>query len=156
MFKGRFNFSVDLGIPVAGFSTVFAAVLSCRCLYMFVLMRDVVCTVMVFSTMCDVGNVTFGTEEWTSLPEHALKVAIGLVTVSCPVLSMTGLVCVCPVGSVRVVLYARNLDVDGDLDADGDKMAMVEFVAVFGTFAFVSTFFGDVRVVMGVTNLDVD
>ena len=37
-----------------------------------------------------------------------------------------------------------NLDVDGDPDADGDDMAMVEFVAVFGTFALVSTYFGEV------------
>ena len=58
--------------------------------------------------------------------------------------------------SVRVVLHTTNLDVDGDPDADGDEMAMVDFVAVFGTFAFISTFFGDVRVVLGVTNLDVD
>ena len=68
-----------------------------------------------------------------------------------------GLVCVgCPIGSVRVVLHVTNLDVDGDADAHGDEMAMVEFVAVFRTFAFSSTFFGDVRVVLGVTNLDVD
>ena len=67
------------------------------------------------------------------------------------------LVCVgWPVGSARVVLCATNLDVDGDSDAHGDEMAMVEFVAVFGTFAFVFTFFEDVRVVLGGTNLDVD
>ena len=41
VFKGRFNFNVDLGIPVADFLTVFAAVLNCGCLYMFVLMTDV-------------------------------------------------------------------------------------------------------------------
>ena len=35
-------------------------------------------------------------------------------------------------------------------------MAMVEFVAVLSTFAFISTFFGDVIVVLHVTNLDVD
>ena len=68
-----------------------------------------------------------------------------------------GFVCVgCSVGSVRVVLCATNLDVDGDPDAHGDEMAMVEFVAVFSTFVFGSTFFGDVRVVLGATNLDVD
>ena len=94
MFKGRFNFNVDLGIPVADFSTVFAAVLNCRCLYIFVLMRNVVHTVAIFSTMCDVGNVTVGPEEQTSSPEHTIKVAIGLVMVSCSVLSVTGLVCV--------------------------------------------------------------
>ena len=55
---------------------------------------------------------------------------------------MTGLICVgCPVGSVRVVLHVTNLDADGDPDAHGDEMAMVEFVAVFSTFAFGSTFF---------------
>ena len=32
MFKGRFNFNVDLGIPVTDFLTVFAAVLNHRCL----------------------------------------------------------------------------------------------------------------------------
>ena len=51
MFKGRFNFNVDLGIPVADFSTVFAAVLDCRCLYLFVSMTDVVSTVAIFSAM---------------------------------------------------------------------------------------------------------
>ena len=70
---------------------------------------------------------------------------------------MMGLVCVgCPVGSVRVVLRATNLHVDGDPDAYEDEMAMVEFVAALGTFEFVSTFFWDVRVVLHVTNLDVD
>ena len=118
-------------------------------------MIDVVHTVAIFSTVCNIGNVTVGPEEWTSSPEHALKVAIGLVTVSCPVLSMMGLVCVwCPVSSERVVLRMTNLDVDGN--PDGDEMAMVDFVAVFGTFAFISTFFRDVRVVLGATNLDVD
>ena len=63
-------------------------------LNMFVLMRDVVCTVAVFSTVCNVGNVTVGPEKWTCSPEHALKVAIGLVTISCPVLLTIGLVCV--------------------------------------------------------------
>ena len=70
---------------------------------------------------------------------------------------MIQLVCVgCPVGSVRFVLHVKNLNVDADVDAHGDEMAMVEFVAVFCTFAFGSTFFGDVRVVPGATNLDVD
>ena len=70
---------------------------------------------------------------------------------------MMGLVCVgCPVGSVRLLLHVTNLDVDGDPDVHGDEMAMVEFVAVFGTFALSSTFFRDVRVVLGATNLDVD
>ena len=32
MFKGRFNFNVDLGIPVGDFSTVFDTVLNCGCL----------------------------------------------------------------------------------------------------------------------------
>ena len=79
------------------------------------------------------------------------------MAVLCQVLLMMGLVCVgCAVGSVRVVLHATNLDVDGDPHAHGDEMAMVEFIAVFSTFALVSTFFGYVRVVLGVTNLDVD
>ena len=65
-FKGRFSFNVDLGIPVANFLTVFAAVLNCGCLYMFVLMTDVVSTVAIFSTMLEIGNVTVGPEEWTS------------------------------------------------------------------------------------------
>ena len=51
MFKGRFYFSVDLGIPVADFLTVFAAVLNCGCLHMFVFMTDVVSTVAIFSTV---------------------------------------------------------------------------------------------------------
>ena len=65
-FKGRFNFNVNLGIPVADFLTVFAAVLNCRCLYMFVLVTDVVSTVAIFSTMLEIGNVTVGAEEWNS------------------------------------------------------------------------------------------
>ena len=65
-FKGRFNFNVDSGIPVVDFSTVFPAVLNCRCLYMFVLMTDVVKTVALFSTVQKIGNVTIGPEEWTS------------------------------------------------------------------------------------------
>ena len=47
------------------------------------------------------------------------------------------------------------MDVDGDPDAHGDKMAMVEFVAVFGTFAFCSTLFWDVIVEVGATNFEV-
>ena len=35
-------------------------------------------------------------------------------------------------------------------------MASVDFVAVLGTYAFISTYFGDVRVVLHVSNLDVD
>ena len=78
------------------------------------------------------------------------------MTVLCPLLLPTGLVCVgCPVGSVTVVLHVTNLDVDGDPDAHGDKMAMVEFVAVLSTFAFSSTLFKDVIVVLGATNFDV-
>ena len=58
------------------------------------------------------------------------------MTILCPVVLTTGLVSVgCPVGSVTVVLSVTNLDVDGDPDAHGDKMAMVEFVAVLCTFA---------------------
>ena len=45
---------------------------------------------------------------------------------------------------LRLVLHATNLDVDGDPDADGDNMAMVEFVAVFSTFGSVLTYFGEV------------
>ena len=66
IFKGRFNFSIDLSIPLADFLTVFAAVLNCRCLYMFVLVTDVVSTVAIFSTMLEFGNVTVGLEEWNS------------------------------------------------------------------------------------------
>ena len=44
----------------------------------------------------------------------------------------------------RLVLRETILDVDGDLDADGDNMEMVEFVAVFGTFTFILTYFGEV------------
>ena len=55
----------------------------------------------------------------------------------------------CAVGSVTVVLHAISFNVDRDIDADG-------FVAVLGTSAFVGTFFGDVRVVLHATNLDVD
>ena len=51
MFKGRFNFNLDLGIPVVDFSTVFVALLNCDCLHMFVLVTDVVSTVTIFSTM---------------------------------------------------------------------------------------------------------
>ena len=47
-------------------------------------------------------------------------------------------------GDVRVVLHVTNLDVDGDPDADGDDMAMVEFVAIFGTFELVLTYFSEV------------
>ena len=64
--KGRFNLNVDLGIPFADFLTVFAAVLNCRCLNMFVLVTDVVSTVAVFSTVLEIGNVTVGAEEWNS------------------------------------------------------------------------------------------
>ena len=42
-------------------------------------------------------------------------------------------------------MCVTNLDVDGDPDVDGDKMASVDLVNVFSTFAFVSTHFGDVR-----------
>ena len=51
MFKGRFNFNVDLSIPVADILTAFAAVLNCGCLHMFVLMGDIVSTMATFSTM---------------------------------------------------------------------------------------------------------
>ena len=44
----------------------------------------------------------------------------------------------------RLVLCETILYVDGDPDADGDDMAMVEFVAVFCTFGLVSTYFGEV------------
>ena len=74
MFKGRFNFNVDLDIPVADFQ--WFAVLNCRCLCMFVSMRDLVHTVAIFSTMCDIGNVTVGPEEQTSSPEHAMKLQL--------------------------------------------------------------------------------
>ena len=47
-------------------------------------------------------------------------------------------------GDVRVVLHATNLDVDGDPDADGNKMASVDLVNVVCTLAFISTYFGDV------------
>ena len=66
MFKGRFGFNVDLGVPVVDFSTVFAAELNCRCFYIFVLMADVVSTVAIFYTVLEIGNVTVGPEEWTS------------------------------------------------------------------------------------------
>ena len=66
IFKGRFNFNVDLGIPVVDVLTVFAAVLNCKCLYMFVLVTDVVSTVAVFSSMLEIGNVTVGAKEWNS------------------------------------------------------------------------------------------
>ena len=66
VFKGRFNFNVDLGIPLVDYLTVFVAVLNCGCLYMFVLVTDVVSTVAVFSTMLQIGNVTVGAEEWNS------------------------------------------------------------------------------------------
>ena len=78
------------------------------------------------------------------------------MTVLCPVVSTNGLVSVgCPVGCVTVVLSVTNLDVDGDPDAHGDKMAMVGFVAVLSTFAFCSTLFGDLIVVVGATNFEV-
>ena len=47
-------------------------------------------------------------------------------------------------GDARLVLRGTILDVDGDLDADVDNMAMVEFVAVFSTFGLVSTYFSEV------------
>ena len=47
------------------------------------------------------------------------------------------------------------MDVDGDPDTHGDKMAMVEFITVLGTFAFSSTLFGDVIVVLSATNFNV-
>ena len=50
-FKGRFNFNVHFGISAADFLTVFAALLNCGYLCMFVLVTDVVSTVAVFSTM---------------------------------------------------------------------------------------------------------
>ena len=76
--------------------------------------------------------------------------------VLCPVVSTTGLVSVgCPVGSVTVVLSVTNLDVDGDPDTHGDEMAMMKFVAVLGTFAFCSTLFQDVIVVVCATNFKV-
>ena len=78
------------------------------------------------------------------------------MTVLCPVVSTTRLVSVgCPSGSVTVVLSVTNLDVDGDPDAHGDKMAMVEFVAVLSTFVFCSTLFQDVIVVVCATNFKV-
>ena len=54
------------------------------------------------------------------------------------------------------ILRVTNLDVDGDPDAHGDKITMVEFVTVLGTFAVGSTFFRDVRVVLGGTNFNID
>ena len=48
-----------------------------------------------------------------------------------------------------------NLDVDGDPDAHGDKMTMVEFVAVLCTFVFCSTLFRDVIVVVRAINFEV-
>ena len=53
-------------IPVVDFLTVFAAVLNCGCLYMFVLVTDVVSTVAIFSTVLEIGNMTVGAEEWNS------------------------------------------------------------------------------------------
>ena len=86
IFKGRFNFNVDIDITVAFISMVSDEVPDGGCMWMFVLLTDALGTIWVLSNLYDIV-VTDGAGEPISSLEHELKVAVGLLAIFYAVLS---------------------------------------------------------------------